>query len=286
MEVCYIWNLRNTDRGVAMRKDYHMHPTALLSSERMEQFVQAALHKGIEEICVTDHMPLSISNAADRIPHGKVGEYCRKVRELAEKYADRICIRCGIEVDFHSSVISEVDRVLEEGNFDFILASSHMHLFLKDYPSYTFNDFSAIALENSIRAAETGSFHALSHMDMYRFVFDNPGRFPLRDDGYDVFRHKALILELLEKMAAQGMYLEINPHLAEARKDIAYTYPEETVITWAAEKGVRFSYGSDAHAPSSVGAYLDELERHPVYKIAMEQWGKKNEADVIRRRNP
>lgn len=255
-----------------MRKDYHMHPSVLVSPDKMEMFIQHALRLNIEEICITDHMPLSLSNAGDRIPRGMVGKYCRAVREFAQKYEGRIRIKCGIEIDFHPSVVSEVERVLEEGKFDFILASSHMHIFIKNYSHVTFHDFAALALENSIQAAETGKFHAISHLDMYRFAFENPGRFPLKNEGYDVFRHRALIGELLGQVAKRGMYLEINPHLAESKQDLSYMYPEETIVRWALDQGIRFSYGSDAHAAGSVGAYLDALEAHPIYGKALQKW--------------
>ena len=107
---------------------------------------------------------------------------------------------------------------------------------------------------------------------MYRFAFENPHRFPLTDDGYAPVRHEALIKELLDAVAKRGMYLEINPHLAESKQDTSYTYPEKIIAEWALEKNVRFSYGSDAHAPYSVGAYLDELERHSVYGKALKNW--------------
>jgi len=252
-----------------MRKDYHMHPTVLISPERMEHFVERALSKNIKEICVTDHMPLSISDASDRIPRGMVREYCCSVREMKKRFEDRISIKCGIEIDFHPSVMSEIEGILDEGEFDFILASSHMHVFLTDYPRYTFNEFAAAAIENSIKAVETGSFHAISHLDMYRFVFENPHDFPLKNDGYDVDSHKTLINELFDKMAKRGTLLEINPHLAESKNDISFTYPEETIVKWAPRKGIRFSYGSDAHVPESVGAFLYELEEHPVYGKAL-----------------
>lgn len=255
-----------------MRKDYHMHPTVLVTPERLESFVQKALQKNIEEICITDHMPLTVSPAADRIQDGRVGEYCRAVRELAKSYEGRISIRCGIEIDFHPSAISEIEKVLDAGDFDFILASSHMHVFINDYPRYTFNDFASAAIENSIKAVEMGWFNAISHPDMYRFVFDNPKLFPLVDDNYDVFRHEALIKELLGGIAKKGMYLEINPHLAESKRNLFYTYPEEPIVKWAIDKGVRFSYGSDAHEHSSVGAYIEELEAHPVYGKALNMW--------------
>ena len=40
--------------------------------------------------------------------------------------------------------------VLFLGEFDYILASSHMHVITRDFTKYTFNDFAAMALKNSI----------------------------------------------------------------------------------------------------------------------------------------
>ena len=116
-----------------MRRDYHMHPTVMQHPERFAAFVQTALERGIGEICVTDHMPLSLSSAKDRILPGTVREYCKRVRELAAAYADVITVKCGIEIDFHPSVMGEIEEVLGAGEFDYILASSHMHIFIKDY---------------------------------------------------------------------------------------------------------------------------------------------------------
>ena len=257
-----------------MRKDYHMHPNILRKPEQFNLFIENALKRNIKEICITDHMPLSISNASDRIPHGKVYEYCQAVREMAKKYEHAITIKCGIEIDYHPSAISEVERVLEEGDFDFILASSHMHIFIKDYQNYTFNDFSSAAIENSIKAAETGWFNAISHLDMYRFAFENRERFPLVEDEYNILNHKFLIDNLFDAMNKRGVLLEINPHLAESKQSIEFTYPEKTIVEWALEKGLRFSYGSDAHKPNSVGAYLDELENDLVYGKAISTWEK------------
>ncbi len=63
-----------------MMKDYHMHPQVLTAPEKIRDFIEGALSKNIEEICITDHMPLSVSKAKNRIPGGRVGEYCRRVR--------------------------------------------------------------------------------------------------------------------------------------------------------------------------------------------------------------
>ena len=255
-----------------MTKDYHLHPNLLNVPTQAEDFIKAALSKGITELCFTDHMPLSVSNARDRIPKGKVKEYCQAVREIAKRYEESISIKCGIEIDYHPSVRDEILRVLDEGDFDYILGSSHMHVFTTDFSRYSFNDFASLSIENSTRAAESGYFDTLSHLDMYRFVFDNPVRFPLKDDGYDVYKHEDAIKSLLKTASEKGVLIEINPHLAEGKKDISFTYPQETVVKWALEQGCMFSYGSDAHSASSVGAYLETLKGDETYAKALKTW--------------
>lgn len=257
-----------------MRRDFHTHPTVIQTPERFNLFIEQALNKGISEICVTDHMPLSISNAKDRIPAGRVGDYYRAVRELSKQYEGIIKINCGIEIDYHPSVKDEVERALQSGDFDYVLASTHMHLFTDDFTKYTFNEFAARALENSILAVETGLFHCVSHFDMYRFPFVNPDRFPLIDDGYSPQKHEDVIKELIGKIKKSGMYMEINPHLAEVKGVFSYMYPQEIITEWALAAGVKFSYGSDAHVPHSVGDLLERLEAHPVYGKALADWEK------------
>ncbi|MBO5971019.1 MAG: histidinol-phosphatase HisJ family protein [Clostridia bacterium] len=257
-----------------MRKDFHIHPSVLQAPEGFDSFVQKALGKNIGEICITDHMPISRSTAPDRLPYGSVREYCALVRELAKRYADRIVIRCGIEVDFHPSALDEIEAVFDEGDFDFVLGSSHLHLFVDEYEKLTFNDFASLSLENSLRALEYGRFSALAHLDMYRWAFARPRRFPMIDDGYSIERHEDLIREILSSAASSGTYLEINPHLAAPHHDLFYTYPQNEIVSWALERGVRFSYGSDAHSSEAVGVLLDELEEHPIYGEALALWEK------------
>ena len=258
-----------------MRKDYHMHPTIITRPEYFDQFVQVALEKGIEEICVTDHMPLSFSKESDRLPRGTVAEYCARVREHAKRYEGILTVKCGIEIDYHPTVLDEIEAILEQGSFDYILGSSHMHHFVKEFERYTVDDFADFAIENSIKAAESGWFNTISHPDMYRYAFEHAKRYPLIDSGYDAEKHKDLFRELFRTAKKKGAMIELNPHLAEEKNDWFYMYPQEPILKWALEEGVSFAYGSDAHKPSSVGAWLDELENHPLYGIALRDWESK-----------
>ncbi len=257
-----------------MRRDYHVHAQVLQQPERFEEFVRAAEARGVSEICVTDHMPL-FNIGGDRIPRGRVAEYCKTVRNLAEKYKDRLTVKTGIEIDYHESFRPQIEEALAEGDFDFILGSSHLHVVPDIFETLkTQSDYARAMLENTCAAAECGCFNAIAHIDMYRWIFKNPVRFPLADDGFREEDHAALIEKTLAAIQKNGLYLEINPHFAVAQKTLAAVYPSVGIVERALARGVGCSYGSDAHTPEDVGIYLDTLETAEPYATALKEWEK------------
>ncbi len=258
-----------------MIKDYHMHPMVVQKPEQFDLFVQKAIAEGIEEICITDHMPLLCSTAKDRIPHGKIKEYCKTVRQFAQQYKDEISIKLGIEIDYHPSVQKKIEAVLEAGEFDFVLGSSHLHV-IKQHEWFqnnvTYNEYAKSMFENTILAAQSGYFDAIAHVDMHRRIFARKDKFPLIDDGYSESLHTQLINETLDVIAENGVRLELNPHIAELSGEIMDMYPSLYVTERALEKGIKFTFGSDAHKPQSVGTCLKELREHEVYKKALATW--------------
>ena len=258
-----------------MVRDYHMHPQIVTKPELFEQFVESARARGIEEICITDHMPLIGATAKDRLPAGSVREYCEKAKRLKEEYQDRISVKIGIEIDYHPTITDQIERVLDEGEFDWILGSSHLHA-LPDLDLIqkcgTRTQYALAMFENTAKAAESGYFTAIAHLDMYRWIFSRPDRFPLEDDGFREEDHKGLIDGVLDAIKKNGLYLEINSHFAESQNDLSCAYPSAMILQMAQAKGIRFSFGSDAHKPEHVGALLKDLRESPVYGNAIRAW--------------
>jgi histidinol-phosphatase (PHP family) len=66
---------------------------------------------------------------------------------------------------------------------------------------------------------------------------------------------------LLQGVKKAGLALEINTS-GYAYRD--QPFPAHQIITRAAELGIVFSAGSDAHKPSEVGRYFDRLDSLPI----------------------
>ena len=251
--------------------DYHMHPNIINKPETTDLFINHAINMGFEEICFTDHMPLSICNAADRIPKGKVGKYCELVREKAAEYKDEITIKTGIEIDYHPDFTDEIESVLNGWQFDYIVGASHLHIpgYNIDMTRLTYNDFAEMSLENSLGAINSGYFDAIAHLDLYRWVFTLPKRFPLIAETFDLKRHIPLFEEIMKALVLKNMLLEINSIAILHKVEAKGMYPESGIISLSYDYDLNYIFGSDAHTYDRIGEGFDTLKRSQKYGLAM-----------------
>ncbi len=67
----------------------------------------------------------------------------------------------------------------------------------------------------------------------FLWIFANPQRFPLTDDGFSEELHRPLIDKTLETMYNTGVKLEINPHFAEScGENLDAVYPGRRSIAF------------------------------------------------------
>ena len=181
--------------------------------------------------------------------------------------------------------IREVDAILQEGDFDLRLGSSHLHV-LHDagwFKTVSRQDYARLMLENAAAAAQTGYFQVIPHIDMYRWVFVNSRRFPCKDS---VFNEQALlpyVRQTLDAIKRNGVMLEINPHFACGSGSMDDVYPSRLIAACALASGVRFCYGSDAHRAEDVGAMLEQLEQNPLYGEALLRHSGEGTASIIQK---
>ena len=121
-------------------------------------------------------------------------------------------------------------------------------------------------------AARSGYFDVLTHMDKHKGDFLKESCLANLPDPYDFRCIMPQVEQLMKALAEENVRLEVNPALAFAFEDIDLTYPQQEFLQCALDKGVRFTYGSDAHKPEQVGRLLDQLRQHPLYGKAIAQW--------------
>lgn len=243
-----------------LKRDGHMHPNIMKIPAQGDEFALKAIELGFDEIVFTDHMPFTVTgDEHDRIPFGAVGDYCKAVDEYRCRYSDSISIKTGIEIDFYPACLTEIREVLSEGSFDRILGSSHLNIegFAIPFDSLTRTEFAGIVFENYLRAAESGLFHVLTHLDVYRWIFADPN-FGLTDDSYSVMSHESLLRHLFTELERRGTALEINAAPLYKKFDELGPYPVSEILKIAEDYKFPIVYGSDAHIVERVGFGYDK----------------------------
>lgn len=242
-----------------MRKDCHTHPNIINKPWQVDEFIETAISLGLDEIHFTDHMPAFPANPdpeSDQTPIERIGDYCKIVREKAEKHADKIKILCGFEIDYHPDSVEQIEDVLSRGEFDVILGSSHL-----DRGEKSLEEFSEIVLKNYLSAAKSGYFTTLAHLDYYRRPFAEGEGYNFATGEFDAAKlYEPLLRELFSEMEKRGITLEINAAPLYAGFDKSdLPYPHPGILAIASEYNLKYSYGSDAHCARHIGYGYDDV---------------------------
>ena len=230
--------------------DYHTHsrisPDAGCS---MADMARAAVEKGLQEICFTDHVePITWGeNVLRPLPYDWAPlkeEFARAQEELG----DKIRLRLGIELGDAVQDFAHTAKILENApEFDFIIGSIHMlsaDMGGKDL--YFFDPKDEETARRGIRdylkrvqclAEWDGKFSVLGHLTLpLRYLNENRG-FDLTFDGYE-----AEVESILRTLIAKGRGIEINTNRGNA------PLPGEKWLRMYRELGGRIiTLGSDAH---------------------------------------
>jgi histidinol-phosphatase (PHP family) len=242
--------------------DLHTHTARCgHAGGRDEEYIEAAIERGLVAVAVTDHVPFYWLPAEREDPRlamaaAELPRYVDAVLALRERYAGRVEVLLGLEADFIAGHEETLARLLERYPFDVVLGSVHwVGDWLIDAPS-SLPRYREGAAEveriwdeyttELIAAARSGLFDVLSHLDLpKKFGFRAHAPFAGRLD------------EVVEAVAAGGCAVELSS--AGRRKPVGEDYPADDVVAALAAAGVRFVLSSDAHAPAEVGFGFAEL---------------------------
>ncbi len=236
-----------------MNIDLHNHTTRCNHAEgSIEEFIEAAINKGIEIFGFADHAPMDFDKDY-RMGFDEMREYEQEVRDAAKRYADKITLRLGYEVDYLPGYMDQ--RVLD-ADVDYLIGSVH---FINDWGfdnpefigRYKNADLDALWQEyfNSVEAmAKSRLFDIVGHLDLIK-VFNFKPKSDIR----------ALAEAALDAIAAVDMSIELNA--AGWRKPVAQAYPSLDLLRMAHDRNITITFSSDAHSPLQVGYKMQELHK-------------------------
>lgn len=252
--------------------DYHMHtPRCNHAVGSVHEYAQAAVDAGLSEIGMSDHSPMPNGfDKAWRMDEAELESFITEVEAAQAEFKDRLIIRAALEVDFYPGAEDYIRHLSNLYDWDYLMGSVH---FIGDWG---FDNPDAMDKWKNANieqvycdyfklvelSAQTGLFDTIGHPDLIK-------KFGFRVPGVSL-RVEAAEDAMLQAIKAANTALEISS--AGLRKPVTEIYPHERIVGKAAQLGIPFSYGSDAHAPIEVGHAMQDclelLHKYGVSEVA------------------
>lgn len=257
-----------------IRKDFHIHSRFSTDSEAAPEAVcEAALARGLTEICFTDHQDMGFEdpNWFRFDPEA----YFRELEAVKRAYAGRLQVHIGVEIGLipdDEQIARETEALVRDWPWEFIIGSTHQipitiegRKYLVDpadktqlhrswYHFASVRELISVYYETVLRNLEQFDFFdTLGHLD-YVSRYVPQGLPPYRYED-----HAEQIDRILRTAIRKGVALELNT--GGLYKGKGKANPEDRVLRRYFELGgKRLSFGSDAHRPERVGFGFEGLD--------------------------
>lgn len=250
-----------------MFADYHVH-TAFSDDSiyPMEQVVQDAISKKIDEICFTEHVDYGIKvdwDSGKEIVY-RNGEPCancnyplymKTIKQMKERYGNKITIKTGLEFGMQMHTIKLYEKLFSQYDLDFVLLSIHqvndLEFWNQDYQrGKTQKEYNEGYYDEMLRLVKSyKNYSVLAHMDLIT-RYDNDG-------VYSFEKIKNKITEILKIVISDGKGIELNT--SSKRYGLSDSTPCRDILTLYYNLGGNIiTIGSDSHKPEQLGAYIQE----------------------------
>jgi histidinol-phosphatase (PHP family) len=230
--------------------DYHTHTDLCKhASGRPVDYARAAAGNGLPGLACTDHCPTNDGyDIEHRMEPGQYPRYREWVEEAQS--AGPVPVLFGVEADYYPGGVAHLKSWLPRQPLDIVLGSVHY----LDY--WAFDNPAQRSLWETVdvkrvwqryfglvrELAATRLYDVAAHLDL-------PKKFGFRPKDRDI---RECVLPALDALAAHGLALEINT--SGIHKPAAEPFPSTQILSWAREREIPLTFGSDAHEPGRVGS--------------------------------
>ena len=235
--------------------DYHMHTRFSGDSEAdPREHVIQAIKMGLDEICFTDHRdfdyPIDVFDL-------DVEGYYQTIMALKKEFADKIIIKWGIEIGLDMNHQLEINNLINQYPFDFVIGSSHVvhgcdpyygEFFKNRRESDCYREYFESILEN---------LRVFSDIDVYGHI-DYIVRYgPNQNRDYSYEGYQDVLDEILRTLIHKNTGIEINT--GGYHYGLGEPNPCTAVIRRYRELGGEIiTIGADAHSPDKIAFAFDK----------------------------
>lgn len=243
-----------------MISDYHLHSCfSSDSDESITNILDSAIAKGMDSICLTDHMdydfPITEPGCTFSLD---IPGYTKELERFRDIYHEKIKLNIGMELGLQPHISSQNHHLVNSYPFDFVIASTHVvngadpyhkeywkNNSIKDSLTVYFNDILTCI-------SNFDDFDVYGHLDYIIRYIPNKSFTFCYDDYSDT------IDLILKKLIAMGKGIEINT--GGYKYGLNSPNPSITIAKRYRELGGEIiTIGSDAHTADYVGYCFENI---------------------------
>ncbi|MGR6129595.1 histidinol-phosphatase HisJ [Paenibacillus sp. SEL1] len=254
-----------------MKIDYHTHHARCGHAiGSLEEYVQQGIRLGLDQLGLSDHMPLLHVKPADyypemAMPMEELPRYVEECLELKERFKGQIDIRVGLEGDYIEGWEREIEDIITAYPWDYVIGSVH---FLGEWDVTDFRQVHHWEGKNVLevyrtyydavsKAAATGLYDIMGHLDVIK-------RFGYHPRPEEMEELRELERAAISAVARSGRAMELNA--SGLSKPCAEMFPSRRMLEEAFSLSIPLTVGSDAHDPAKLSEHLEKA-RALLYEV-------------------
>lgn len=249
--------------------DLHSHTSHSHATDSVAAMAASAFEKGLAIFGLSEHSlrPEGYRYARNdyqpRLAAGFAG-YISEVRVEQARYAGRMRVLLGLELDYFPAEEAFARAAAEEYSYDYIIGGLHFQGTRsfdggpEDWDGLTGEACHPRFVryyEDLARMAGTGLFQIAAHPDLIKLY--RPAEFHAWLEKPEALENVATALRAIQ---TAGMAMEVSS--AGLRKGLGEPYPAAPLMRLAASMNVPISFGSDSHAVGDVAGDFDRLAEY------------------------
>ncbi|MGW0521491.1 histidinol-phosphatase [Crossiella sp. NPDC003009] len=252
--------------------DLHTHHSRCGHARgELRSYIEAAISHGLDIIGVSDHSPFFADPAEQPLPGVAMAKsefpaYLDEAIRLRAEYRDRITVLVGVESDYFPEHAELYASIYARYPLDYVIGSVHVLDGVDLFRRERWQGASKADLRKAkedycdlvARSASAGMFDILGHIDVIKAVC--PEIAEIDTPAVDT---------MLDAIVAADVVVEVNT--SGKTKDCGGWYPADDLLERAQRRGVKMTFGSDAHDPERVGEE-HELVRKQLKEMGFREW--------------
>lgn len=235
---------------MALKSNFHTHTKRCCHADGTEaEYAAEAFEKKLDILGFSDHAPFRDTDYGYRMQYEELPEYVEAVQAECERYAGKMRILSGLEIEYLPRYIDYYEYLLNDLKLDYLALGEHFF----DVNGRVFNVFFSESTEDFIlyakaisEALKTKYFSFLAHPDI---MFLNYLAWDKNcDRACEIIVDAAAQTDIPVEYNANG----IRRGKQEFPDGLRDPYPHPKFWSMAKDAGLKVLVGSDCHCPSQI----------------------------------